>query len=128
MFSRFRVSSDGIRPTEERIIGIRDFPVPENRKTLKGFLGVARYIGHMVPDLAMAAVPLAALDKDKVVFIWTSEQQKSFELVKNILTGPLVLRNFDSSRETRLETNASRQGLGFALLQLDPNTNNWHLV
>ena len=127
-FSGFRVSSDGIRPTEERIICIRDFPVPENRKILKGFLGVARYIGHMVPDLAMAAVPLAALDKDKVAFVWTSEQQKAFELVKTILTGPLVLRNFDSSRETRLETDASRQGLGFALLQLDPNTNNWHLV
>ena len=39
-----------------------------------------------------------------------------------------MLRNFDSSRKTRLETDASRQGLGFALLQAYPNTNNWHLV
>ena len=79
------MSSDGIRPTEERIICIRDFPVPENRKILKGFLGVARYIGHMVPDLAMAAVPLAALDKDKVAFVWTSENRKPSSLLKLFL-------------------------------------------
>ena len=127
-FSGFLVSSEGIKPTEERIECIKNFPVPTNRTQLKGFLGTARYIGHFIPDLAMAEKPLRTLDKDNVPFIWKSEHQEAFELVKTILTGPLVLRNFDSERPTRLETDASRTGLGFGLLQEDPVTRNWHLI
>ena len=37
-FSGFIVSSDGIRPTEDRIMCIKNFPVPTSRKTLKSFL------------------------------------------------------------------------------------------
>ena len=127
-FSGFLVSNEGIKPTEERIECIKNYPVPENRTKLKGFLGTARYIGHFVPDLAMAEKPLRALDRDNVPFIWNSDHQTAFELVKSILTGPLVLRNFDSTRPTRLETDASRQGLGFGLLQEDPVSKNWHLI
>ena len=127
-FSGFLVSNEGIKPTEERIECIKNYPVPENRTKLKGFLGTARYIGHFVPDLAMAEKPLRKLDRDNVPFIWNSDHQAAFELVKSILTGPLVLRNFDSTRPTRLETDASRQGLGFGLLQEDPISKNWHLI
>ena len=127
-FSGFIVSSDGIRPTEDRIMCIKNFPVPTSRKTLKSFLGTARYIAHFVPDLAMVEGPLRQLDRAHVSFIWTDVHQRAFEEIKTILTGPLVLRNFDSARPTRLETDASRLGLGFALLQQDPETNNWHLI
>jgi transposase InsO family protein len=127
-FSGFIVSADGIQPTPERIECIQKFPTPSTRTELKSFLGIARYIGHMVPDLAMAEGDMRHLDKNKTAFVWTACQAAAFEKVKEILRSPLVLKNFDSTKETRLETDASRTGLGFALMQQDPKTKHWHLV
>ena len=44
------------------------------------------------------------------------------------MTGNLVLRPFNPDYDTELITDASRIGLGFALLQMDPLTNNRHLI
>ena len=53
---------------------------------------------------------------------------KSLSSHKRILTGNLVLRPFNPNHDTELITDASRIGLGFALLQIDPSTNNRYLI
>ena len=80
----------------------------------------------MVPDLAMANQPLYNLNKKEIKFEWLDEHQEAFDLVKSILTSPLVIRNFVSTRPTELVVDASKIGLGWALLQEDPIDEEWH--
>lgn len=82
----------------------------------------------MVPDLAMANQPLYNLNKKEIKFEWLDEHQEAFDLVKSILTSPLVIRNFVSTRPTELVVDASKIGLGWALLQEDPIDEEWHLI
>ena len=128
VFSGFNLGSAGIFPTETRTKSITDFPSPKTMKHLRSFLGLAQQLGHMVPDLAMANQPLYDLIKQGVPFVWEEQHQTAFEIVKSILTSPLVLRNFVSTRPTELVVDASKIGLGWALLQEDPQDENWHLV
>lgn len=120
VFSGFNLGSAGVFPTEVRTQAITNFPVPKTLKQLRSFLGLAQQLDHMVPDLAMANVPLYELTKKKNQFKWTDQHQTAFELVKAILTSPLVLRNFESSRKTELVCDECKIGLGWALLQEDP--------
>ncbi len=128
VFSGFNLGSTGVFPTESRTKAITDFPAPKNLKQLRSFLGLAQQLGHMVPDLAMANQPLYELNKVGVLFVWEAKHQTAFEMVKCILTSPLVLRNFVSDRKTELVVDASKIGLGWALLQEDPTDEHWHLV
>ena len=128
VFLGFNLGLLGVFPTESRTKSITDFPAPKTLKNLRSFLGLAQQLGHMVPDLAMANQPLYELNKTGVKFIWLTEHQNAFELVKSIITSPLVLRNFVSTRPTELAVDASKIGLGWALLQEDPQDENWHLI
>ena len=127
-FSGFKISQNGIEPTQERIECIKNFPQPKDRTSLKSFLGLGRTLAHMTPDLAYAEQGMRLLDRNKVSYVWTGVQEESFKLVKDILSGPLIVKNFDSSRKTRLDTDASRTGLGFALMQEEPETGNWVMI
>ena len=66
--------------------------------------------------------------KKNVAWQWLPDQEKSFKTTKEILVGPLSLKTFNPNYETELVTDASRIGLGFALLQVDPITGNRQLV
>ena len=89
---------------------------------------MANGLAHFVPDYAQASEPLRHLLKKQTVWKWAPPQKEAFEKVKSILTGKLVLRNFNPALATKVVTDASRSGTGFCLLQLDPDDGKWHLV
>ena len=95
---------------------------------MKSFLGLSNQVAHFVPDLAQATGPLRELLKKNVTWQWLPDQQSAFQNTKNILTGNLVLKIFDPNHDTELITDASRKGLGFALMQVDPSTGHRHLI
>jgi hypothetical protein len=127
-FASYKVSKNSIVPAKERIQAITDFPAPKTRKDLKSFLGLAQTLAHFVPDLSHTTDPLRGLLRKNVAWLWTDDMQKAFEATKKILTGPLVLRSFNPNTRTELITDASRIGLGFILLNEDPETGNKHLI
>ena len=55
-----------------------------------------------------------------IEFQWLPEHQEDFERIKKLLVSEAVMQCFDVTKETELLTDASgKQGLGFALMQLD---------
>ena len=60
-------------------------------------------------------------------FLWSQEHDKAFVEAKAKLTEVPTLAYFSLTKETRLCTDASRQGLGFVLQQLS-NVGQWNLV
>ena len=127
-FCGFDVSRHGHKPTKERTDAIEKFPTPTNVTGVRSFLGLANGLAHFVPDYAQVCDPLYHLLKKQTVWRWGEPQNDAFLKVKSILTGNLILRNFDPALKTRVVTDASRIGTGFCLLQLNPKDGRWHLV
>jgi hypothetical protein len=75
-------------------------------------------LGHFLSDLAHLTVDLQQLLKKDIEFLWLQPHQEAFELIRHILTSPLVVKPFDQKLKTELLTDASRlKGLGYALIQ-----------
>ena len=60
-FLGHHISPEGIQPTEERVRGILEAPVPQNRSELKSFIGLMSYNSKFLPSLATILHPLYKL-------------------------------------------------------------------
>lgn len=69
----------------------------------------------------------ALLRKD-VEFQWTPQCQTTFERVKALLSGDIVMAYFDPHRKTRLKTDAVPEGIAVTMKQYDPETKRWRPV
>ena len=128
IFAGYKVSAKSVHPIKERTEAIKNFPAPTNKTELKSFLGLANQVGIFVPDLVHATTPMRALLKKNAAWQWLPDHALSMQETKDILTGDLVLKTFDPNHVTELITDASRKGLGFILMQVDPSNGNRHLI
>ncbi len=129
-FAGYDVSAAGYSPTANRIKAITDFPTPFKDKTaVKSFLGMCTGLGSkFIPDFVHASKELNELTKKNTAWTWGEVHEEAVAEIKKILTSDLILKNFDANWKTQVVTDASRSGLGFALMQQDPDTNKWFLV
>ena len=118
-FAGYKVTDKGISLDEDKISAIRNFPRPTNITQMRAFLGMANQFTSFTKELSEAATPLRALLRKEAStnFVWTPEADAAFEKVKEFLSSPPLLQPFDPS-PAFLHTDASRSGLGFALIQL----------
>ena len=70
-----------------------------------------------------ARVKLPPLANNLPLFVWTTEQQESFDKLKDALTSAPILAYPDYSKKFILETDASLKGLGTVLTQEDDEGN-----
>lgn len=52
------ISSEGIRPTEERVKSVQEAPRPVNKQELQSFLGLVTYNAKFIPSLSQVLQPL----------------------------------------------------------------------
>ena len=126
VFAGYKISNEDIQPIDDRTAAIKNFPTPSTTRELKGFLGLSNQLGHFVQDLAHSTKTLKQLLHKMLHgndFLF-----RTFKATNDILTGKLALRPFNPDCNTELITDASRIGLDFALLQVDPSTGNCHLI
>ena len=111
------VSEQGIRADPRKVKAVQQFPVPQDVKSLRSFLGLASYYRKFVPGFAKIARPLHALTKKDVPFAWSHNCQKAFNDLKELLSHSPLLVFPDFSKPFVLETDASGAGLGAVLAQ-----------
>ena len=90
---------------------------PKDAKEIKQFLGLTGYYRKFVPRFADISRPLTALTKKETKFVWTTECQKSFELLKSFLCGEPILKYADTSKCYTLYTDASKYSWAGVLMQ-----------
>jgi len=117
VFLGFVVGREGVKVDQEKVRAIQEWPTPTSASEVRSFHGLASFYRRFVRDFSTIAAPLNALTKKNVKFVWSEEQQKSFDVLKHALTTAptLALPNFDLTFE--IECDASGFGIGSVLMQ-----------
>ena len=111
----YRISGNGIQPTEEKLRAIKDAPTPRDLSQLKSFLGLLNYYGKFLPHLSSTLAPLYKMLSKEQVWHWGREQEKAFCIAKSQLTSETLLVHFDPTLQLALSCDASPYGLGAVL-------------
>ncbi len=111
------ISSEGVFTDEEKITAVKTYPVPTNVKSLRSWMGLCTYYRKFVNNFSKIAAPLNALLKKDTPFVWSSECQKAFEELTQLLTTAPMLKYPDLNKPFKLYTDASGYSLGCCLAQ-----------
>ena len=113
------VGEGEISPNPDKLFNIQQAPIPQTKKQVRSFLGLVGFYSKFIPNYSTVAAPLTDLTKrgcpNKIV--WVDALERSFVILKKLLSSNPVLRLPDLSREFILQTDASEVGLGACLLQ-----------
>jgi transposase InsO family protein len=123
----FIISTDGIEVDPEKTAIINHWAEPTTVKGIQSFLGFCNFYRRFIRDYGLLSKPLSRLTKDHVPFQFNSDCRKAFEELKRRLTEAPVLRHYDYSLETMLETDASDGVIAGVLSQKHPD-GNWYPV
>ena len=120
-FLGMHISHNHVRITDDRVQGLRDYPVPKSFDEVRRFVGFVNYVGHFVPNFSRSIVTitdmLKAQDKVKKKFVWTEAANKEFNEIRKQLIESAGLVIPDLRGEFVLETDASGLGMGAVLFQ-----------
>lgn len=111
------ITNQGVLPDPEKTKTIEQFPVPKKQKDIKSFLGLVGYYRRFIENFSKLTKPLTRLLKKDNPFIWTNEQQESFDTLRKLLISPQILKYPDFSKEFVLTTDASNFAIGAILSQ-----------
>ena len=120
------LSAEGLRTDPEKIRAVEEYAVPTTVTEVRAFLGLAGYYRKFVKNFSRIARPLHALysipggtkKNADVRQHWTDKCQEAFQALKTALTTAPVLGFADFSLPFTLEVDASLQGLGAVLSQV----------
>lgn len=120
-----KITNKGIQPSEDKLQAIKNLKAPENAKELLTVLGIVNYLNRFSTKLAELTAPLRELNKKGVHFRWEDRHQTALDKIKSELCQAKILSYYDPDPQTKtiLQCDASQQGLGAWLRQVDSNGN-----
>ena len=115
-FYGYVFTSEGMKPSENKIKLIKEAARPEDQKAVRSFLGLKR-LKRFIQDCSTKTFPLRQLLKHDSKFAWTTECERSFQTLKTELSSNCCLSYFDESKETCIYTDKSPFGISAIPLQ-----------
>ena len=108
--------ANGAYPDPKKVNAIHKMPPPDKRQ-LQHFLGMITYLSPFIPSLSTHTAPLQELLKKDSEFMWNPTYQKVFNQIKKLVCKDTTLWYFDVQKPVTVQVDASKKGLGAALLQ-----------
>lgn len=111
------ISENGILPDKSEFDVVLNYPVPKNIDETRRFVAFCNYYRRFIPNIAEIALPLNKLLRKNIIFKWDENCQKSFNILKNELISPRILKFPDFKKDFILTTDASKLACGAVLAQ-----------
>ncbi|CAF4686011.1 unnamed protein product, partial [Rotaria sp. Silwood1] len=125
------IEHSNIRPNKDNIRPLSETPQPTTAKEAFRFVKAAEYYRKFIPKFSIIAEPLYKYapttkeqrsQKSQSLHITLSDEElNAFNELKQILTNDLVLRIPDAHLPFKIQTDASKIGIGAVLMQTHPN-------
>ena len=120
------INKDGIAPMDKHKKSVAEFPRPDDKKSLKRFLGLVNYNLKYIQHASIILSPLYQICSTKRDFIWSTEQEDAFLKIKDELVNAKHLRHRDPKLPLCLVADASKCGVGATLYQI--NKDQWEVI
>lgn len=111
------VTPEGVKPNPDKIIAIKNYPIPKTTKEIKGFLGLLGYYRRFINNFAKLTKPLTKCLKKGAKIEHNNEFISCFENCKNMLINEPILQYPDFSKPFNVTTDASNVAIGAVLSQ-----------
>jgi len=127
------IDNKGIKFTEDKLSGVKEFSLPDTKGKLKSFNGLANHFRNHVKDYATLAKPLEMMLPNYTKkqrnhrIIWEEMQIQAFEALKHAVCNCQKLFFIDHTRKDAkitIQTDASDYGIGAYLFQTIDNVEN----
>ncbi|KAD3067306.1 hypothetical protein E3N88_35186 [Mikania micrantha] len=113
------VNQNGIQVDPSKIQAVKQWETPRTPTKIRQFLGLAGYYRRFIKNFSKIALPLTTLTQKNQPFIWDSQQEEAFQLLKHKLCNAPILALPEGTDNFTVYCDASRQGLGCVLMQND---------
>ena len=124
-FLGHHITTSGIKPLPERVPEVREFPVPNTKKSLQMFLGMVTLYHRFLPGLAGHLHPLHEACKGRGKAItWSDDCQIAFDTAKSALASAAFLEHPTNGCKLAITVDASNFTVGGSLDQFRDGF--WH--
>ena len=112
------VGREGVHTDPSKVEKVKNWPIPTTVTEVKGFLGICSYYRRFIKNFSAMAKPLVKLTEKDVPFVWSEDQNRSFEELKDELTSAPILSYPQRDGYFILDTDACDTGIGAVLSQV----------
>ena len=127
-FFGYVFSKDGIAPDPKKVEEVVNLSTPSTASEVRSLLGMTNYCSRFIPDYATKTEPLRKLTHKDQPWCWTTEHDRAVNQLKEALSSAPVTAYFDPEKETEISVDASPVGLAAILSQVDPQTEERHVI
>jgi hypothetical protein len=113
------ISREGLQTDPEKVKQVQEMRPPRTITEVRAFLGLAGYYRRYIKNFSARAKPLTELLQKETPWLWDERRQSAFQDLKDQLMSAEVMMLPDLEKPFILTTDASYQGLGAVLSQLD---------
>ena len=118
-FLGHQVTEEGVSVDPSKIETVKAWQRPKSVFEVRSFLGLAGYYRKFVKDFSRLAAPMTRLTRKGVKFEWDAKCDEAFEKLKTLLTTAPILVIPERGLGYAIYCDASVEGLGCVLMQLE---------
>ena len=115
------LNSQGVRPLQDKVKVIQDFPQPTTQRKLREFLGLVNFYHRFLPHCADTLKPLHILlttaHKPRHTLQWNEESLQAFSTIKQVIADVSLLSYPHTDAPTNIMSDASDTAVGAVLQQ-----------
>ena len=120
-FLGHQLNSQGVRPLEDKVAAIREFPQPATQRKLREFLGLVNFYHRFIPHCAHMLQPLNNLlsrpNSAKQALQWDDQSTQAFTDTKQAIADASLLVHPHPDAATHIMVDASDTAVGAVLQQ-----------